>query len=211
MLKTPQVRFSAVKKHFPRAHIEIARNVVALQQYVTKQDTRQSGLPTSQEKYPSLSKLWVLVYHEFTALNYLDRSSWEPDTLWHRETAGRPTLELFDDAIHRLIRKGYHVESLAVNPATRSMFKTYWSSLFCRVVQELTETDRQTDTRLEDEVTIPTLEHNNANDYARTQGGLSGSRRDEARYHDDHQEDPRPPNEGSTEGTDSSAGEEDDF
>ena len=41
MLKTPQVRFSAVKKLFPRAHIEIARNATALAQYVTKKTQGQ--------------------------------------------------------------------------------------------------------------------------------------------------------------------------
>lgn len=40
MLSTPQVRFSAVKKVFQRAHIELARNKAALAKYVHKDDTR---------------------------------------------------------------------------------------------------------------------------------------------------------------------------
>lgn len=40
MLKTVAVRFAQVKKLFPRAHIEVARNTAALQQYVQKDDTR---------------------------------------------------------------------------------------------------------------------------------------------------------------------------
>ena len=39
ILRTPQVRFSAVKQVFPRAHIEVARNVGALTAYVHKEDT----------------------------------------------------------------------------------------------------------------------------------------------------------------------------
>lgn len=40
LLRTEQVRFSQVKKVFPRAHIEIARNQFALSAYVNKDDTR---------------------------------------------------------------------------------------------------------------------------------------------------------------------------
>lgn len=39
-VRTPQLRFSTMKKHFPRAHIEIARNAAAFLQYVNKADTR---------------------------------------------------------------------------------------------------------------------------------------------------------------------------
>lgn len=39
-LRTDQVRFSQVKKAFPRAHIEVARNVNALARYVSKEETR---------------------------------------------------------------------------------------------------------------------------------------------------------------------------
>lgn len=50
MVKTPQVRFSAVKKQFPRAHIEIARNPAALAQYVAKEETREADLPKASDK-----------------------------------------------------------------------------------------------------------------------------------------------------------------
>jgi len=39
-LMTPQVRFSSVKKAFPRAHIEVARDPIALGKYVTKEATK---------------------------------------------------------------------------------------------------------------------------------------------------------------------------
>lgn len=48
LLKTQQVRFSQVKKLFPRAHIEIARNVAALAKYVQKDETRVAELPQQQ-------------------------------------------------------------------------------------------------------------------------------------------------------------------
>lgn len=40
MLKTEHIRFTQVKKALPRAHIEVARNAIALNQYVEKTDTR---------------------------------------------------------------------------------------------------------------------------------------------------------------------------
>ena len=57
-VKTPQVRFSQVKAQFPRAHIEVARNPTALQQYVVKEETRVAAIPTSQEMYPSQQRVW---------------------------------------------------------------------------------------------------------------------------------------------------------
>jgi len=60
VVMTPQVRFSALKKAFPRAHIEAARNVKALETYCQKDDTRVAPLQTQSEQYPSLQKLWDL-------------------------------------------------------------------------------------------------------------------------------------------------------
>lgn len=40
MLRTEHIRFTQVKKALPRAHIEVARNAIALSQYVEKSDTR---------------------------------------------------------------------------------------------------------------------------------------------------------------------------
>lgn len=48
MLKTDQVRFSAVKKLLPRAHIEVARSEHALEAYVSKEDTRLETLQSSK-------------------------------------------------------------------------------------------------------------------------------------------------------------------
>jgi hypothetical protein len=50
-----QQRFTALKKAFPRGHIEAARNPKALKQYVHKEETRVAELPNS-EKYLSSQK-----------------------------------------------------------------------------------------------------------------------------------------------------------
>jgi len=162
LVKTPQVRFSAVKKAFPRGHVEQARNAVALQQYVNKEEGRLSGLPTAQEKYPSLSKFWILVYQQFAAQNWLDLCDEFPKVLWTREVGKQPILSLFDKSVGNLIDVGYHVESIAANPATRSMFKSFWQNIFLRSYNELMETDRQTDIAVESVVSLPGFEHNNA-------------------------------------------------
>jgi len=61
IVRTPQVRFSAVKKAFPRAHIEVARNPTALASYVKKSETREGELPKTESKYPSQSAYFKLV------------------------------------------------------------------------------------------------------------------------------------------------------
>lgn len=50
MLKTDRVRFSAVKKILPRAHIEIAKNALALEKYVMKAETREAPLKQSRRE-----------------------------------------------------------------------------------------------------------------------------------------------------------------
>lgn len=142
MVRTPQVRFSALKKQFPRAHIEVARNVSALQTYVHKEDTKQAELKVDQDKYPSLSALWDLMYDYFLQCNYIN-ATWDGE--WFTKATGKQKpLQLFDEAINHLIRKGYFVESMGVNPQVRGCFDRYWSSILYRC-EARRQTDRQTD------------------------------------------------------------------
>lgn len=142
MLRTPQVRFSAVKKQFPRAHIEVARNSVALEQYVQKEDTRAGGLPSNQNKYPSFSKFIDLIYDYYTAegedgFDYVLLSDGvcrfykdENEQKW----ACSPLLML-DRATRHLIKNGYYVEQIAGNPAIRSQWKLFWREMMVRSFQ----------------------------------------------------------------------------
>ena len=59
-----QQRFSALKKVFPRAHIEIARKPSALNKYVVKKETRVGELPNSERYVSSQTRLWELVVDE---------------------------------------------------------------------------------------------------------------------------------------------------
>lgn len=133
IVRTPQTRFASVKKMFSRAHIEIARNPQALEQYVHKDTTRVGELAVTNDKYPSLSKLWELIYPLIPC-----EGSWcvkDQDV----------KLRMFDVAIGTLIEDGYHVESMGVNPQIRSAFCKYWTSLRIRVESADRQTDRQTE------------------------------------------------------------------
>lgn len=148
MVKTPQIRFSTIKKAFPRGHIEAARNVAALEQYVHKEETRVGGLATASEMYPSLSKLWDLIY-DFCVRNMIDTTR-----LRHH---GECNLDTFDFAIRFLILRGFHVETIASNPQTRSCWKNYATEIMKRSADR--QTDRQDETFTEeDSITIPTAD-----------------------------------------------------
>lgn len=134
-LRTPQVRFSAVKKAFPRAHIEVARNPTALQQYVHKEETREAELANQSEFYPSLAKFWHLVYDYFNVCEKygLDKSENE-FKLFDGRNINDPDvrLNMLDEATDALIKRGYHVESIAINPSTRSSARRFLTSIFRR-------------------------------------------------------------------------------
>lgn len=132
MVTTPQIRFSAVKKQFPRAHIELARDRVALSNYVQKEDTRIDSLPQAQDQYPSHSKL-MSWYGEF----------FEQYGQEHSGVEDSEYLKIFDLMCERKIREGYYVESYAVNPQIRSAIQKFGRAINFRE-RVRRQTDRQT-------------------------------------------------------------------
>lgn len=133
ILHTPQVRFSAVKKQFPRAHIEVARNRAALAAYVGKEATRVGQLATKAELYPSQSKFFELVWEVILA----DPTKSE----FRRASNGRfitPKNALVFGA-KELIRRGYVVENIACNPMTIQAWALFHDDFLVR------KTNRQTD------------------------------------------------------------------
>jgi len=139
LVKTPQVRFSAVKSAFPRAHIEPARNVAALEAYVQKEESRVGELPTSSELYPSLQKTWDMLYDWLMLDKNLNH--------WF-DIDPEARLRLFDDFIREKITEGFVLETMGVNPQIRSAIKLYGRSILIRS-KVRRQTDRQTDERLE--------------------------------------------------------------
>jgi len=161
MLQSPQVRFSAVKKQFPRAHIEIARSPAALEKYVGKEETRV-GVIQDSAMYPSLSKLWSLL---FTRNNTEEKDGWDctqfPRVLPYNEDVARDIqqypLVWFDQQIGLLIEDGYHVETMAVNPQVRSCWKNYWPSIMTRCYNEFIIAEEIHNNAAEEEIVIPAL------------------------------------------------------
>lgn len=141
MVKTPQVRFSAVKAIFPRAHIEIAKSPAALAKYVNKEDTRVEGLPQGSSKYPSLEKTygmfvdWLVDFkfkREFEGFD--DRWSagmFMTAEFWSIIRKERIP-ELFDECCNYLIEDGYFVEQWAVNPQIRGALIKFGKSIVIR-------------------------------------------------------------------------------
>lgn len=152
MVSTGQVRFSAVKKAFTRAHIEPARNPQALKQYVEKEDTRIGKLATANEFYPSLSKFWIMVsdYCLTYEKDRLDVTYFDDHGIIRMYRSERfPTeqewLRLLRDAISHMIYDGYHVEHF-YSPPNISIFKNFASSIIHRsVAEKAAQTARQTD------------------------------------------------------------------
>lgn len=140
LVRTPQVRFSAVKSVFPRAHIEVARDSLALSRYVHKQDTRVAGLQVDQSRYPSQLQL----FEWFSALYNKEYEKNFPDTANTKiiEAYKLDALKIFDDMAHKKIREGYMIGPEIMNPQIRAFIKRFGFSLALRHSQTR-QTDRQ--------------------------------------------------------------------
>lgn len=141
MVTTPQVRFSAMKKAFPRGHIEIARDRVALSKYVQKSDTKIGDIE-SVAKYPSMSQLMSWYGQSFEAYG-----------LQHDGVDDSEFLKIFDLMCNQKIREGYVVEFMAINPQVRSAVKKFGRSINFRE-RVRRQTDRQTAVKKVSEVLI---------------------------------------------------------
>lgn len=139
MVRTPQVRSSAVRSAFPRAHVELAKNAKALAKYVTKEETRAGELPTGSDKFPSLEKTYCMfVTHvcerRIREMNYampqhaVTVMMDEEINKWRNEDV----VKAFDDWCHIAIEDGYFVEQWAVNPQIRSALLKFGKSIMVR-------------------------------------------------------------------------------
>jgi len=140
LVKTPQVRWRAVKDMFPRGHTDLARNVAALEQYVHKEETRVGQLPTQSEFYPSMSKTYTMWY------DWAEESPKYRKGQWASLTP-EGFLEAFDSFVQDKICDGYYLETMAVNPQVRAAIKKFGFSILVRETNKLKtdSIDRQTD------------------------------------------------------------------
>ena len=135
MLKTKSMKFSAVKKLFPRAHIEVATNPGGLQTYVHKPETRLATIATTQVATVATFNNSLTRYFETedsvtewvnNQLEGLDEQVVDK----YRLTMG---ITLLDHIANLLIREGYYgVEYIASNPSVRSAWKLYYKSIVYR-------------------------------------------------------------------------------
>lgn len=129
-LRTPQVRFSQVKKQFPRAHIEVARNQKALQQYVRKEETRVAvveSIPTMFQYQDSIARKW-----DEDAFRAKLRKATE-SAITKFPDIDDLAMEYVDSLVSKDIEEGKQgVEFLAINPMWRSSWKRFWRSIIKR-------------------------------------------------------------------------------
>lgn len=145
MLNTPQVRFSAVKKVFPLAHIEKARKPTALAQYVKKEDTRLQSIPDRKSEIPTI---WDYADHIASEWDDDDFKilceCFEKDAPLAEKTKTNIddlALRYVDQIISEEIRNGKRgIEFIAINPMFRSAFKKFWKSMVFRARQTPEET-----------------------------------------------------------------------
>lgn len=157
-LKTDSVRFSAVKKLLPRAHIEVARKPSALVQYVNKEETRLATIATDKVATPKIvqerltSNITNQIFHK--GLPMIWRSTYSRDCsreIWSQEFYEDNDLtfnevvklnrrwitahadKLIDEAVAELIEEGYYgIEFVIANNQVRNGYKKFLCSIIIR-------------------------------------------------------------------------------
>lgn len=220
MVSTPQVRFSAVKKMFSRAHIEVAKNRAALAAYVTKEATREGELASPSDKYPSLNKLWDMIYLKY---NTKDKDGWydaehygldpEPLVRFYYEHVQRKVerdpLKFLGETCAQFITEGYFVEHHIANPAVRWQWSNFWQEILTR--SKGRQTDRQTNSVQIQQVNIPVMSIPNADDNQGEENGLSRSRWDASSEDDEDYSSGTCQEIGASDGSGSEVGSEESY
>jgi len=126
MLKTPQVRFAQVKKEFPRAHIEVARNKEALALYVNKKETRVATYEA--QGVPSMFE-----YQEIVARHWQEDVFEEYERMYPMKPDDERAMLYLDNIVSNLILEGFKgIEFIAINPMWRSSWKKFYRSIIKR-------------------------------------------------------------------------------
>lgn len=126
MLKTPQMRFSSIKKVFPRAHIEPAKNVAALQKYCHKEESRvdvytPGAVPTIFEYQTTVATAWNECEWKEFSKNVIEDKIDDTAMLY------------LDILVKRDIEAGKRgCEWIAINPMWRSSWRKFWRSIIKR-------------------------------------------------------------------------------
>lgn len=133
MLTTPQVRFSAVKKVLPRAHIEPAKNKTALQKYVNKEDTRLSKVDDIVSNIPTLFDYQHTIAQQWDDDEFQEFISNFTDDQFSKLGLGEVALQYVDKLVALDIERGIRgIEYIAINPMWRSAWKKFWRQMVIR-------------------------------------------------------------------------------
>lgn len=132
-LKTPQERFSAVKRVFPRAHIEVARNKKALEQYVHKPESRIAERPDLHSNIPTLFDYQHTVARKWDDDEYKGKC----EKYFKGEDTDESFMTYLDDLVSRDIEDGVcGIEFIAINPMWRSAWKKFGRAMLKRERRE---------------------------------------------------------------------------
>lgn len=133
-LNTPPVRFNAVKRAYPTAHIEICRDVGALKSYVHKDDSRISTyeptkVPSMFEFQTQVSAVWN--WRDFS--DYVEQQNKEALSAKEIKTIDDHAMGYLDMLVSEMIEEGaLGLEFLAINPMWRSSWKKFWRAILKR-------------------------------------------------------------------------------
>jgi len=144
MLKTPQVRFSAVKRQFPKAHIEQAIDAHALALYVQKNETRVMAV--QQTEAPTIWQFSEMVVNrvDIAEMIYYIKQwrALEMDAIVYWDDATpEEMLRYVDILVGRFVHEGIRgAEFMGINPMFRSAWKTYGKSMTMRMLDRMNNT-----------------------------------------------------------------------
>lgn len=130
MLKTPQVRWRAVKNAMAPAHFEKANSKAALTKYVHKEETRVATVADS-EKIPTLFEYQDIIAALWQWDEYRELAEAPANSLTNpNELAMRYVDSLVAYDIETNGRRG--AEFIGINPMWRSSWKLFWRSIIHR-------------------------------------------------------------------------------
>lgn len=135
MLKTNQVRFSAIKKVFPRAHIELAKNAKALEKYVHKVETRTQEVRDNVSTLPTLFEYQGIIADMWVEEDFQRRWNVACENIGTNSVPDMDVVAMryIDSLVASDIERGRRgAEFIGINPMWRSSWKLFWRSIIKR-------------------------------------------------------------------------------
>lgn len=131
-IKTPQVRWSAVKKHFVRGHIEVARNQKALTKYVQKEETRAGDLIQVKSQIPTIFEYQTIIAKQWIEDDFQERlkRSLQVTKVPDIDEVAMCYIDSLVSADIRSGRRG--AEWISINPMWRCSWKKFWRDIIIR-------------------------------------------------------------------------------